>query len=120
MYFLGSAFSRFFLHWSYNVRHIFYHLVTFKIYRDALYDDSGSTFHHSSGIENCDILNRYEDLIRLLLSSLKHYRFTQKINSHTSLHSSLFRKMKLRLLEQRQLEGPLMEGAVNKSFEEVR
>lgn len=50
MYFLGSAFNKFFLHWSYNVRFIFYHLITYKIYKDALQDDKNSAFQHSSDI----------------------------------------------------------------------
>lgn len=53
MYFLGSAFNKFFLHWSYNVRHIFYHLITYKIYKDAFQEemnDTNSTFQHSSDI----------------------------------------------------------------------
>ncbi len=50
MYFLGSAFGKFFLHWSYNVRYIFYHLITYKIYREALQGDTNSNFQHSSDI----------------------------------------------------------------------
>lgn len=58
MYFLGAAFNNFFLHWSYNVREVFYHLLIYKIYGDAIKDDPNSTQRHSS-IQNSDILSRY-------------------------------------------------------------
>jgi hypothetical protein len=36
MYFLGKAFNKFFLHWSYQVREVFYHLLAYRVYGEAL------------------------------------------------------------------------------------
>ena len=56
MYFLGSAFFKLFLHWSHSVKHVFSHLIAYKLYGDALQQvqsPSISTIHHR------DVLSRY-------------------------------------------------------------
>lgn len=39
MFLLGKVFFKLFLHWSYNVRHVFYHLVM-RLYHGTLRIDS--------------------------------------------------------------------------------
>ena len=36
MLLLGKVFFPLFLHWSNNVRHIFYHVIILRIYREAI------------------------------------------------------------------------------------
>ena len=127
MYFLGSAFNHFFLHWSYNVRSIFYHLLTFKIYKDALQDDPSSVFQHSSHLENSDILNRYDKLTKMLIAGLKKYRFSKKVNAHPCLDKALFKKMKVKILERKGINYidkdescSDKDNLLNKSLDEFR
>jgi hypothetical protein len=63
LYLLGSAFYRLFLHWSHAVRHVFYHLITFKVYAEAHRHDA--TGRANKGlISDADILARYDELMR--------------------------------------------------------
>ena len=58
MYFLGSAFNKFFLHWSHQVRDVFYHFLAYRAYGDALKNQHKGN-DSASIIQNSDILTRY-------------------------------------------------------------
>lgn len=65
MYFLGKIFWKLFLNWSFTVRNVFYHLITYKIYGDAHYL-SDSSENKKFSISHSDILARFDQLMDIL------------------------------------------------------
>ena len=70
MLLLGKLFFHLYLHWSYNVREIFYHLLLMRIYRETLFldQDSNDTRSYQEQV-NEEIRTRYKELLEVVKSA---------------------------------------------------
>ena len=98
MYFLGRNFNRFFLHWSHDVRNIFYHLLTYRIHKEA------NQLRLSPS--DTDILQRYEDQMALLESERQEYERARIRQMNVALDKELYKKMRVKIYEKMKKNRP--------------
>ena len=72
MYFLGKIFWKLFLNWSFGVREVFTHLLTYKVYKRSISKEGESKA--GSIIDDLDIKERFEDAMSIVEDIYEDYQ----------------------------------------------
>ena len=102
MLLLGKVFFPLFLHWSNNVRNIFYHLLVIRIYREALHIEVElvSLRGYQEDV-NEEIRGRYTKLLNIVHNAEELKKEEKKSSFIHSYEKDLYKKLKKKLHEKK-------------------